>query len=65
MLFFQPCWKLCSSAAGMSGEQRYRRAITLNSEVNGISTSGITFWLFRGNWGERLRRPEWREQIAM
>lgn len=47
------------------GAQRYRRAISLDSEGNGISMSGIILWLFRGNWGEGLRRPGWREQIAI
>lgn len=44
--------------------QRCRRAVRLNSEGNGISKSGINFWLFR-DWGEGLRRPGWREQIVI
>lgn len=47
------------------GTLRYRRVISLDSEGNGISMSGIILWVFRGNWGKELRTPGWREQIAI
>lgn len=34
------------------GTQRYRTAISRDSEHNGLAMSGIIFWLFRGNWAE-------------